>query len=173
MWLTMFGDLQRARTIAFSGAFIGLIAVGSWISVPFVPVPITLQTLFVLLAGTVMHRSAVIPVTLYVILGALGLPVFHNGIAGIGVLLGPTGGYLVGFIPASLAAGLAYEHTRPALRISGLATATALIYIFGIGWLVLSTGMGLLPAVIIGMLPFLPGDAVKAIAAYQIAERVP
>ncbi len=88
----MFGDLDRSRTIAYSAAFIGLITLGSWISVPCIPVPFTLQTLFVLLAGAVMKRYAVIPVSLYVILGALGLPLFHNGVAGIGVLLGPTGG---------------------------------------------------------------------------------
>ncbi len=58
----MFGDLQRSRLIAYSAAFIGLIALGSWISIPSVPVPFTLQTLFVLLAGAVMKRQAVIPV---------------------------------------------------------------------------------------------------------------
>ena len=105
----MFGDLRRSRRVAYTAAFIGLITLGGWISVPFVPVPFTLQTFFVLLAAAVMKRDAVIPVTLYVALGALGLPVFHNGIAGFGVLLGPTGGYLLGFIPAALLAGLAYE----------------------------------------------------------------
>ena len=97
----MFGDLRRSRRVAYTAAFIGLITLGGWISVPFVPVPFTLQTFFVLLAAAVMKRDAVIPVTLYVALGALGLPVFHNGIAGFGVLLGPTGGYLLGFIPAA------------------------------------------------------------------------
>ena len=105
----MFGDLRRSRRVAYTAAFIGLITLGGWISVPFVPVPFTLQTFFVLLAAAVMKREAVIPVTLYVLLGTLGLPVFHNGVAGFGVLLGPTGGYLAGFIPAALIAGIAYE----------------------------------------------------------------
>ena len=86
--------------------------------------PFTLQTLFVLLAGIVMKRYAVIPVSLYVILGALGLPLFHNGIAGVGVLLGPTGGYLTGFIVAALMTGLAYETRRVSVRICGLVSAT-------------------------------------------------
>ena len=76
----MFGDLRRSRRVAYTAAFIGLITLGGWISVPFVPVPFTLQTFFVLLAAAVMKRDAVIPVALYVALGALGLPVFHNGI---------------------------------------------------------------------------------------------
>src|SRR5512136_1237114 len=119
----MFGNINRSRTIAYSAAFIGLITLGSWISVPCIPVPFTLQTLFVLLAGAVMKRYAVIPVFLYVILGTLGLPLFHNGVAGVGVLLGPTGGYLIGFIFAALATGLAYEHPSRPIRICGLVLA--------------------------------------------------
>lgn len=169
----MFGDPERTRIIAYSAAFIGLITLGSWISIPFFPVPLTLQTLFVLLAGTVMKRSAVIPVSVYVILGAIGLPVFHNGITGIGTILGPTGGYLIGFIFAALVAGLAYEHASTAVRICGLAAATIVVYLFGIGWLMISTGLGFLPAVIAGALPFLPGDMIKAGAAYFIAKNQP
>ena len=169
----MFGDLTRARTLAFGAAFIGLIALGSWIAIPFFPVPLTLQTLFLLIAAAVMHRSAAIPVALYVLLGALGLPLFHNGLAGMGVLLGPTGGYLAGFIPAAFIAGLAYERPSAPARIAGIIGATAAIYACGIAWLMASTGMGLLPAVLAGMLPFLPGDAVKGFAAYRIAGRLP
>jgi biotin transport system substrate-specific component len=169
----MFGDLNRSRIIALSAACIALIAVGSWVSIPFFQVPLTLQTLFVLLAGAVMRRYAVIPVSLYLLLGALGLPVFHNGIAGFGILLGPTGGYLIGFIPAALIAGLAYEAKTARVHIMGLAIATLVIYAFGISWLMYSTGMGIAAALVMGMLPFLLGDIVKASAAYLIAQRLP
>ncbi len=169
----MFGDLKRSRIIAYSAAFIALITLGSWVSIPFFPVPLTLQTLFVLLAGTVMKRYAVIPVTLYIMLGALGLPVFHNGIAGIGVLLGPSGGYLIGFILAALAAGLAYEKKARLVRITGLVIATVLILIPGALWLMYSTGMMPVAALVGGVLVFLPGDTVKAYAAYLIAQRLP
>jgi len=169
----MFGDIRRARFIAESAAFIGLIAVGSWISIPFFPVPLTLQTLFVLLAAAAMRRYAVVPVTLYLLLGTLGLPLFHNGVAGIGALLGPTGGYLAGFIPATLIAGTGFEQQSGAIRVLGIAGATVAIYACGIAWLMFSTGLALLPAVTIGILPFLPGDALKAFAAYKIAARLP
>lgn len=169
----MFGDLDRSRIIALSAAFIALIALGSWVSVPFFPVPLTLQTLFVLLAGAVMHRYAVIPITLYLLLGALGLPVFHNGIAGFGILLGPTGGYLIGFIPAALIVGLAYEVKSARVHIIGLVLGTLIIYAFGISWLLYSTGMGITAALVIGILPFILGDVVKASAAYIIAQRLP
>lgn len=169
----MFGNLERSRLIAHSAAFIGLISLGSWISIPFFPIPFTLQTLFVLLAGAVMKRYAVIPVSLYVILGALGLPLYHNGVSGIGVLLGPTGGYLAGFIIAALITGLAYETPSPAVRIIGLAGATIAIYACGIAWLMYSLNRDFLPALAAGALPFVPGDTIKAGVAYLIARQLP
>ncbi len=169
----MFGDLRRSRRVAYTAAFIGLITLGGWISVPFVPVPFTLQTFFVLLAAAVMKREAVIPVTLYVLLGTLGLPVFHNGVAGFGVLLGPTGGYLVGFIPAAFIAGIAYESDSVALRIAGLAGAAVLILLCGVAWLIGSTGMAPAAALILGMAVFLPGEAAKAGAVYLVARKLP
>ncbi|CVK33735.1 biotin transporter BioY [Methanoculleus bourgensis] len=163
---------HRAQILAYSGTFIALIAAGSWISIPLPPVPLTLQTLFVLLAGVVMQRYAVIPVGLYVLLGAANLPVFHNGTAGLGVLLGPTGGFLLGFIPAALVAGLAYEYESPKVRVAGLIAATCTIYLFGVVWLAWSASISLLQAVLIGVAPFIIGDAVKAAAAFAIGKRV-
>jgi biotin transport system substrate-specific component len=172
----MFGNLDRAATLTNSSLFVALIAVFSWISIPIplpiFPVPVTLQTLAVLLAAAVMKRQAIIPLLLYLVLGALGLPVFHNGMAGLGVIFGPTGGYLIGFIPAVLAAGIAYEHASREIRISGLILATAFIYLFGIIWLVLSTGMSINAALVSGMIPFLPGDLIKGVAVYVIAARL-
>lgn len=168
----MFGDPRRSALIAYTSVFIGLIAVGGWISIPFVPVPITLQTFFVLLAGTVMKRLAVLPAGLYILFGALSLPVFHNGTAGIGILLGPTGGYIIGFIPAALVVGLAYEHMTAYIRVTGLVIGTAVIYACGVTWLCLSTGLPLLMGVILGVLPFIPGDIIKGIAVYVMADRL-
>lgn len=172
----MSGNFNRASILTSSSLFIAMIAVFSWVSVPiplpFFPVPITLQTLAVLLAGIVMKRYAVFPVILYLILGALGLPVFHNGMSGLGVLFGPTGGYLIGFIPAVLIIGFGYEVGRRSVEIGSLCLATACIYLFGIGWLILSTGMAVQAALIAGMIPFLPGDLLKGIAAYLIGIRL-
>jgi len=169
----MFGDPARSQLTAYTAAFIGLIAIGSWISIPCIPVPFTLQTLFVLLAGAVMKRYAVIPVFLYVLLGTLGLPLFHNGLAGIGILLGPTGGYLIGFIAAALVTGLAYEQASRPIRICGLAAATILIYACGVAWLMYSLDRGFIPAFMAGAVPFVIGDSIKAAAAWVIADRLP
>ena len=102
---------------------------------PFIPVPFTLQTLFVLLTGAVMKRYGAVPVALYILLGTLGLPLFHNGMTGPGVLLGPTGGYLIGFVFAALVVGLAYERKEKYLHIAGIALGTVIIYLFGVAWL--------------------------------------
>jgi len=168
----MQGDRRRALIIAETAAFIGLIAIGSWISIPFVPVPFTLQTLFVLLAGIVMKRYAVIPTSLLVLFGAMNLPVFHNGASGIGILLGPTGGYLIGFIPASLLVGLAYERDGRAVHLAGIFLGEMTLFASGVGWLSFSTGMTFVQASVIGLLPFIPGDVVKSAAAYVIGERI-
>jgi biotin transport system substrate-specific component len=164
--------IQRARILALSATFIALIAVGSWLSIPLPPVPITLQTLFVLLAGIVMKRYGVIPVALYILLGAIGLPVYHNGTAGPGILLGPPGGFLVGFIPAALVVGLVYEHKSPKLRVAGLFAATAVTYVFGVAWLSFSASLSIYQAILIGVAPFVVGDIVKIAAAYTIGKRV-
>jgi biotin transport system substrate-specific component len=168
----MFGDINRATVISNSATFVGLITLGSWISIPFVPVPLTLQTLFVLLSGTVMKRYAVIPVTLYLFLGMMGLPLFHNGLSGIGILLGPTGGYLVGFVPAALITGLCYEKDSNKIRAAGLVLSTMVIYIFGIAWLCWSTGIGIAAGLFVGLVPFIPGEILKVSAVYLIAERL-
>ncbi|HWQ67714.1 MAG TPA: biotin transporter BioY [Methanospirillum sp.] len=168
----MFGDLKRAEIITQSALFIAMTAVFSWISIPFVPVPMTLQTLAILLTGVVMKRYAAIPLTLYLLLGAIGLPVFSKMTAGLGVLLGPTGGYLIGFIPAAVMVGLAFESRRSLIRIAGIGIATLIIYAFGLTWLILSTGMDPSKAVMVGMLIFLPGDIVKAAAVYLISSRL-
>jgi biotin transport system substrate-specific component len=168
----MYGDLQRTRLLAHTAAFVGLITLGGWLSIPFLPVPITLQTLFVLLAGAVLKRWGVIPVTLYVLFGALNIPVFHSGLSGLGILLGPTGGYILGFVPGVLIIGLAYEYPSTAIRIAGIVAANLAIYTVGILWLLYSTGISLPYALVFGMAIFVPGDILKGIAVYATAKRI-
>ncbi|MDD1659080.1 MAG: biotin transporter BioY [Methanomicrobiales archaeon] len=168
----MHGNPERTRLLAQSATFIALLAAGAWVALPVGPVPVTLQTFFLLLAAPVMKRRAVIPAFLYLLLGALNLPVFHSGLSGIGVLLGPSGGFLAGFIPAAAVAGLAYEKRSRMLRIAGLAAGTCIIYGCGIAWLLISAGISLPAAVIVGVLPFLPGDTLKGAGVFLLGERL-
>ncbi|MDO5845706.1 MAG: biotin transporter BioY [Methanocorpusculum sp.] len=167
----MYGSEQKTKTLIFTAVFTALIAVGGWISVPLFAVPFTLQTLGVLLAASVMKRYAVLPAALYVLLGTLGLPIFHNGTAGLGVLLGPTGGFLLGFIAMAFVAGLFFEKGKLSADITGLVLAPLISYAAGIGWFWFSTGSGFAAALAACMIPFLPGDLIKSAAAEIVTLR--
>ena len=168
----MLGNRLNSLLIAYTAVFIALLAASSWISLPVPPVPFTLQTLAVLLCAAIMRRYAVIPLTLYVIAGCLNLPVFHNGAAGIGVLLDPTGGFLIGFIPAVLVAGYLYESDKTSMHIAGLFLAMGIYDFFGVGWIMLSTHMNLVSALLAGFVPFIIGDIIKLALAFYIAKWV-
>jgi biotin transport system substrate-specific component len=169
----MHGNPERTRLLAETATFVALIAAGAWAAIPVGPVPITLQTFFLLLAAPVMRRRAALPAGLYLLLGALNLPVFHSGLSGIGVLLGPSGGFLAGFLPGAAIAGLAYEGRSRVLRAAGLAAGTLVIYACGIAWLLLSAGLSLPAALLVGVLPFLPGDLLKGAGVFLLGERLP
>jgi len=164
--------MKNTYLIPYTALFIALFTALSYISIPFFPVPFTLQTLAVLLASAVMKRYAVYPAILYLLLGILGLPVFHNGMAGIGILCGPTGGYLVGFIPAACIVGICYEQTKFIIRVFGLIAGVILILLCGTGWLVISSGMEIWTAFLVGFAPFIPGDLIKALLCFVIVQRL-
>lgn len=109
-------DSTLARVLAALAcvvAGVGLLTTSAWVSVPFFPVPMTMQTLAVLLIGGVLGpKLGVVTVASYLALGMAGAPVFHNGLGGVMVLLGPTGGYLVGFMAMAAVMGLASSWAR-------------------------------------------------------------
>ena len=164
------------RQMTLISLFAALTAVGAFISIPLYPVPLTLQTLFTLLAamtlGSVMGASSQI---IYVLLGIIGLPVFAGFKAGIGILFGPTGGFLFGFIISAYIIGKIIELKKEKnifyYLLAGL-IGTLIIYIIGITQLSLVTDMGIKKALTVGMLPFLPGDILKIIAASFIASKL-
>ena len=92
---------RKLRMTVYASLFAALVAVGAFISIPIGPVPIVLQNFFVLLAALLLGpRWGVAAVGVYLLSGICGLPVFAGGTAGIGRILGPTGGYLMGYLPA-------------------------------------------------------------------------
>jgi biotin transport system substrate-specific component len=155
---------------ALVAAGVGILAASAWISVPFYPVPMTMQTLAVLMVGGLLGpRLGVAAVAGYLGLGLLGAPIFHNGLGGAAIVAGPTGGYLAGFVPAVLLIGLASRRAaglkgvlrRAALLICGAFLAEAAIYALGLPWLALVAGLSLGDAVASGLIPFVLGDLVK------------
>jgi biotin transport system substrate-specific component len=137
------------------------------ISLPFTPVPITGQTFAILLVGASLgSRRGAASLALYILLGSLGLPFFAGGASGLSALLGPTGGYLVGFVVAAFLVGLmaarGLDRNVPGALLAFLA-GEIVIYLFGVAWL--SVYLGIWPAIVAGFLPFLVGDAIKLVAA--------
>jgi biotin transport system substrate-specific component len=162
----------RARAAVGVLAFALAITLGAQVAVymPFTPVPITLQTLFVVLAGAVLGaRLGALAAAAYVLVGAAGAPVFANGGGGVGWLLGPTGGYLLAAPLAALVTGSVAGRERRAPRaLAGLALGVLTMYAGGVAQLQVLTGQPLAAVLALGVYPFLPGDALKVMVALSI-----
>lgn len=156
--------------------FAVLTAVGAFIAIPLYPVPITLQTFFTYLAGAILGGYlGALSQAIYVLLGCIGLPIFAGGKAGFGVLVGPTGGYLIGFIVSAFIIGKLVEIKENPSFIWILASmifGTLAIYIFGVIQLSVWTKTSIKQAVSFGVLPFLFGDSLKMLMASSISLRV-
>jgi biotin transport system substrate-specific component len=172
----MHSDPVSLRGMVYASLFGALTAVGAYIIIPLPPVPVTLQTLFLGLAGLLLGgRLAALSQVVYLLLGIIGLPVFAGGKAGLGVLLGPTGGYLIGFVAAAFVIGkLAALRARPgfAWLCLCLTAGAAIVYLLGVLQLSLVARLAPLKALMVGVLPFLVGDVVKIILAALIALRI-
>ena len=167
--------LTANRPVALSLAvlvFAVLTALGAHVAVPlgFTPVPMTLQTLFVLLAGLLLGPAAgAASQLIYLGLGVTGVPVFAMGAAGPPWLLGPTGGYLMAFPAAAALAGWIAGRERHRIRTgAALVAATALIFALGAGWLSVVTELGSREVFAAGVQPFLPGALIKAAIAWVV-----
>ncbi|MCI0331329.1 MAG: biotin transporter BioY [candidate division Zixibacteria bacterium] len=149
--------------LILGGSFLMALSAQIAIPLPFSPVPITGQTFAVLVVGMLLGRwRGTAAVLAYLTEGILGLPVFAGGVAGIAKILGPTGGYLVSFLPAAYLAGyLAEKGWDRKISTTFLAMTLGNVIIFGFGALWLARFVGLDQALSLGVLPFLAGDAVK------------
>lgn len=170
----------RTRDMTTAALITALLVVSAWIVIPAGAVPITLQVLLVVLAALLLRPGwAMTTVGLYLVLGAVGLPVFSGGRGGLGVLAGPTGGYLVGFVVgAGAGAVLRLALTPKGIRhpiLADVAAATAvvgLVYAAGVVQLALQLRYGPAEALSAGVLPFIVPDAGKAVAAVVVARAV-
>ena len=158
------GAVMKAALVVFGSV---LLAVSAQFKIPLYPVPVTGQTLVVLLIGmTFGARLGGITIAAYLFEGALGLPVFAGGTAGAMVLIGPTGGYLFGFLLAGVATGCLAERGMGRTAVSTVAAmivGNCVIYLCGALWLSNFVGFG--QAIAAGVLPFLYGDVLKLIVA--------
>jgi len=163
---------RRARYAIGAAAFVLATTFGAQVAVtlPWTPVPVTLQPLFVILAGVVLGpRAGALAIGAYVGLGAMGAPVFANGGAGLPWLFGPTGGYLLAAPAAAFVAGAVAGRGGAGLRtLAGLTLGVATMYVGGVSQLLLVTGQGFGAVLALAVVPFLVGDVTKILLAFFV-----
>ena len=145
------------------------------IPLPFSPVPISLTNFAIFLAIFVLGmKSGTISFIIYLLLGAVGVPVFSSFRGGFQVLAGPTGGYLIGFIFLALIMGFALEHFDRKLvpTIIGMIIGMAVCYAFGTVWLAKLLSLSFKEGLMMGVIPYLQGDAAKIIIAAIVGPKL-
>jgi len=168
----LLGNATLARRALMVLGGTALIAIAARASVPMFPVPMTLQTLAILMVGlTFGARMGAATLLAYLAEGAMGLPVFAGGGAGLAYMMGPTAGFLLGFVAMAWLAGLAADRGLAKGFVGTAVAATlasAIIYIPGLAWPAAMMGKSI-PDLLSGwMMPFLVGDVVKALIAALI-----
>lgn len=166
-------SLFSLKSIVFTAIFAAIICIAAPFSVPLPGlVPISLATFAIYIAGAILGgKRGALAVLVYILLGAVGLPVFSNHAGGFGVLFGVTGGYIIGYIPLALITGVFAEmksKTHWTVPV-GMILGTLALYAFGTAWFMIFTGKTLAAALTACVLPFLPFDGVKIVLSTLIS----
>ena len=167
---------SKTRRLVFYAMFTALTVVCAQIAIPLPgDVPLSLATFAVFLSGALLGRfGGAVSMTVYLLLGAVGVPVFAGFRGGFDRVVGPTGGYIIGYIFMALVIGIIVSAfgTRFFVCIAAMLAGTTVLYAFGTAWYMISTGTAFWPAMMGCVLPFLPGDAVKILLASFCAVRL-
>ena len=165
---------MKVKDMTLTAVMAALICIAGPLTIAAGPVPLSLATFAVMLAGTVLGKKwGTAAAGLYLLIGIIGIPVFSGFSGGFQKLAGVTGGYLVGYLPCAFLAGLGAERAEkegrkwilPAMMVIG----TAVLYAIGTAWFMIQTKNTLGAALGMCVIPFLPGDAIKIIAATLLA----
>ena len=158
----------KTKYLILTGLFAALTAIGAYIYIPLPisPVPITLQMFFTFMAGGLLGKKyGFFSQLIYVLIGAIGLPVFAGGAGGIGILFGPTGGYVLGFMAAGYVAGMSKDNYLS--KVIYMMLGLVFIYLLGTVRLMYVVQVDFIKALTMGVTPFIIGDLIKvALAAY-------
>lgn len=174
---------SKTRDLTRIAMFTALMCVLAYLFfyLPLSPVAISAQTFGVMLAGLVLEPNpAALSQGLYLLLGALGLPVFAGGASGIGILIGPRGGYLWGFIVGAYVTATVIQKAKKTgkpitwlmLAFASLLGGVIIVYAIGVLQLAIVAELPFRTAFAVGVLPFIPGDVAKVIAASLVARRL-
>lgn len=164
--------IRSVRTMTISSLWAVLLSISAYIAInlPYTSVSFTTQSLMVMIIGLTMPSSvAGLSLSIYLMLGVIGLPVFSMGQAGLSVLLGPTGGYLIGFWMGAIV--IAWLRSRIGKFLAVIIGGIVVVYGFGIMGLMIVLRITFSKAFLIGALPFIPLDLIKASLAYGVSKR--
>ena len=165
-----------AKEICYIAVCVAIMAVCSVITIPLPGgVPVTLQTFAVFLCvGLLGTMRATVAVTVYILLGMIGVPIFSGFGSGVGVILGPTGGYIIGFIFTALIVGLMTEKLGKKLwvEIVSMILGLAVCYAFGTVWFMFQMKMGLVESLLLCVVPYLIADALKIAFSAVLVNRL-
>ena len=172
----------KTSNMLMCGLFAALtgVAAGIVIPIPFTPVPVSLATLAVMIAGGVLgSRLGTVSMAVYLLIGAFGVPVFSGFTGGIGRLAGPTGGFLIGYIAMAFVVGFMIERFGRCggrkeffINCAAMALGTGICYGIGTGGFMVVTGSVLWTALVSCVFPFLIGDVIKILAAAWLVQRL-
>lgn len=171
---------MKAKDITLISLFAALTSIGAFISIPLGPVPLTLQTLFVLVSGYVLGaRKAAFSQLIYISLGLIGLPIFAGFSGGIQSIVKPSFGFLIGFVAGAYTVGILSRKAKGFFSyLAACAAGTLVIYLFGLPYMafilnyVMDSGLSLEKILGIGVIAFIPGDLIKLIFAAYLGKRL-
>ncbi len=167
-------ERTKTKQYILCALFVAFSAICAQLVIPIQPVPITLGTLAILMAGAMLGpKYGALAVLIYVLLGLVGVPVFSMGRAGVGIIAGPSGGFVMGWVLVAAATGFVAEKLGKSYTslVIAMVVGTIVCYITGVAWFMFLTGTGLWPALVACMFPFLPGDTAKIIVGAFLARR--
>lgn len=165
---------MKYKNLCLTALFAALLCVLSPLSIPIGAIPLSLATLAVYIASACLGKKGTLSVMVFILLGAAGLPVFSGFQGGFSVLAGPTGGYILGYIPCAFIIGFAADrwHRRRLSLLLAMLAGTVVLYAVGTLQFMRLSGNPLLPSLAVCVVPFLPGDAVKILAALLISAKL-
>jgi len=165
-------NIKQITSIGVMAAAICLLAP---LSIPIGPVPISLTNLVIYFSLYILGmKKGTLSYLIYLLIGMVGLPVFSGFTSGPGKLFGPTGGYLIGFIPMAILAGILIDRytNKKLICLLGMILGTAICYAFGTIWLAYQAHMDFAAAIWAGVIPFIPADLIKMILAMLIGPQI-
>ncbi|MCF0130444.1 MAG: biotin transporter BioY [Pseudobutyrivibrio sp.] len=159
---------MKTYELVIMALFAALMCIFGPLSLPIGPVPISLTTLVIYIASGILGtKKATVSCIIYLLLGIVGLPVFSGFSGGLAKLAGPTGGYLIGYIPLAAICGVFFYigKNKWYVPVLGMIIGTTITYTLGTIWFMLQMDMGLMESLTLCVIPFLIGDGIKVIVA--------